>query len=43
MEVKGIRWVGVGVRTERMAEMRAFATDVLGLRVVGQDTADFVN
>jgi catechol 2,3-dioxygenase-like lactoylglutathione lyase family enzyme len=42
VEVKGIRWVGVGVRTERMAEMRAFATDVLGLRVVGQDTADFV-
>ena len=42
MEVKGIRWVGVGVRTDRMSEMRAFATDVLGLRVVGQDTSDFV-
>jgi catechol 2,3-dioxygenase-like lactoylglutathione lyase family enzyme len=25
-----------------MSAMRAFATDVLGLRVVGQDTADFV-
>ena len=29
MRVKGIRWVGV--RTDRLAEMRAFAADVLGL------------
>jgi catechol 2,3-dioxygenase-like lactoylglutathione lyase family enzyme len=40
MRVKGIRWVGVG--TDRVAEMSAFATDVLGLRVVGQDGEDFV-
>jgi catechol 2,3-dioxygenase-like lactoylglutathione lyase family enzyme len=40
VEVKGIRWIGV--RTDRISEMRAFATDVLGLRVVGQDTGDFV-
>jgi catechol 2,3-dioxygenase-like lactoylglutathione lyase family enzyme len=40
VEVKGIRWIGV--RTDRMSEMRAFATDVLGLQVVGQDTGDFV-
>jgi catechol 2,3-dioxygenase-like lactoylglutathione lyase family enzyme len=40
MEVRGIRWVGVG--TERVAEMRAFAIDVLGLRVDGQDGEDFV-
>jgi hypothetical protein len=36
MVVRGIRWVGVG--TERVAEMRAFAVDVLGLRVGGQDS-----
>jgi len=40
MEVRGIRWLGVG--TERVAEMRAFALDVLGLRVVGRETEDFV-
>jgi catechol 2,3-dioxygenase-like lactoylglutathione lyase family enzyme len=40
MVVRGIRWVGVG--TERVAEMRAFAVDVLGLRVGGQDSEDFV-
>jgi hypothetical protein len=38
--VKGIRWVGVW--TDRMSEMRAFATDVLGLRVAGEDRSDFV-
>src|SRR3954447_17731243 len=40
MEVKGIRWLGVG--TERIAEMRSFATEVLGLRVAGEDRDDFV-
>src|SRR4051794_12083095 len=40
MEVKGIRWLGVG--TERIAEMRSFATEVLGLRVSGEDREDFV-
>ncbi len=40
MKVKGIRWVGVG--TDRVSEMRAFASDVLGLRVVGEDREDFV-
>ena len=40
MQVKGIRWVGVW--TDRMSEMRAFATDVLGLRVEGEDRPDFV-
>jgi catechol 2,3-dioxygenase-like lactoylglutathione lyase family enzyme len=40
MEVKGIRWLGVG--TDRLADMRSFAVDVLGLRLVGQDTEDFV-
>jgi catechol 2,3-dioxygenase-like lactoylglutathione lyase family enzyme len=40
MEVKGIRWIGVG--TDRLAHMRSFAVDVLGLRLVGQDTEDFV-
>jgi hypothetical protein len=40
MQVKGIRWVGVG--TERVARMRSFAIEVLGLKVVGQDTEDFV-
>ena len=39
MQVRGIRWVGVG--TPRVAEMRAFATEVLGLRVVGADRDDF--
>jgi catechol 2,3-dioxygenase-like lactoylglutathione lyase family enzyme len=40
MQVKGIRWVGVG--TERVARMRSFAIEVLGLKVVGQDSEDFV-
>lgn len=40
MRIEGIRWVGVG--TDRVAEMRAFATDVLGLEVVEQDGDDFV-
>jgi hypothetical protein len=40
VEVKGIRWVGVG--TEKVSLMRSFAIDVLGLRVVGEDTEDFV-
>jgi catechol 2,3-dioxygenase-like lactoylglutathione lyase family enzyme len=40
MVVRGIRWVGIG--TARVAEMRAFAVDVLGLRPSGQDSADFV-
>jgi catechol 2,3-dioxygenase-like lactoylglutathione lyase family enzyme len=40
VEVKGIRWLGVG--TERVSLMRSFATEVLGLRVVGDDTEHFV-
>ena len=40
MEVRGIRWLGVG--TEHVAEMRAFALDVLGLQVAGEDSDDFV-
>lgn len=40
VRIEGIRWVGVG--TDRVAEMRAFATDVLGLEMVGQDRDDFV-
>jgi hypothetical protein len=40
MEVKGIRWVGVG--TDRVTQMRSFAVDVLGLRVAGEDSEDFV-
>ena len=40
MEVKGIRWLGI--ETERVAEMRAFAIEVLGLRVAGEDSEDFV-
>jgi len=40
VEVRGIRWVGVN--TTRIAAMRAFAIDVLGLRVAGQDGEDFV-
>jgi hypothetical protein len=40
VEVKGIRWFGVG--TDRVAEMRAFAMDVLGMCVAGDDTGDFV-
>ena len=40
MEVKGIRWIGVG--TDRIPAMRAFATEVLGLHVAGEDRDDFV-
>jgi hypothetical protein len=40
VEVKGIRWLGVG--TERVSLMRSFAIDVLGLRVEGEDTEHFV-
>ena len=40
MEVKGIRWIGVG--TTRVDEMRTFALDVLGMRVVGADGEQFV-
>jgi hypothetical protein len=40
VEVKGIRWLGVG--TERVAALRSFAIEVLGLRVDGEDTDQFV-
>ena len=40
MEVKGIRWLGVG--TERVSLMRSFAIEVLGLRIAGEDTEHFV-
>jgi catechol 2,3-dioxygenase-like lactoylglutathione lyase family enzyme len=40
MQVKGIRWIGV--RTDRVTEMRAFALGVLGMRIDGQDADDFV-
>jgi hypothetical protein len=40
VEVKGIRWLGVG--TERVSVMRSFAIDVLGFRVDGEDTEHFV-
>jgi catechol 2,3-dioxygenase-like lactoylglutathione lyase family enzyme len=40
VEVRAIRWVGVN--TTRIADMHAFAIDVLGLRVAGQDGEDFV-
>ena len=40
MNVKGIRWIGVG--TTRFDEMRAFAIGVLGLRMVGEDSEQFV-
>jgi catechol 2,3-dioxygenase-like lactoylglutathione lyase family enzyme len=40
VEVRGIRWVGVG--TARVAAMRDFATGVLGMRVAGEDREDFV-
>ena len=32
----------MGVRTDRVAEMRRFALDVLGLRIADHDTEDFV-
>jgi catechol 2,3-dioxygenase-like lactoylglutathione lyase family enzyme len=40
VKAKGIRWIGVG--TTELANMRSFAVDVLGMRVVGQDTDEFV-
>src|SRR5690348_2518110 len=40
VRVLGFRWVGV--KTDRVAEMRQFATDVLGLRINEHDSADFV-
>ena len=40
MEVKGVRLVGVG--TDSVSRMRSFAIDVLGLRVAGEDSEDFV-
>jgi hypothetical protein len=40
VEVKGIRWLGVG--TEKVSAMRSFAIEVLGLRVDGEDTDQFV-
>jgi catechol 2,3-dioxygenase-like lactoylglutathione lyase family enzyme len=40
VKVKGIRWLGVG--TERVSQMRSFAIDVLGMKVVGEDTEHFV-
>jgi catechol 2,3-dioxygenase-like lactoylglutathione lyase family enzyme len=40
MKVKGIRWVGVA--TDPGSGMREFAIDVLGMRVAGDDDADFV-
>jgi hypothetical protein len=40
VEVKGIRWLGVG--TEKVSLMRTFAIEVLGMRVDGEDTDHFV-
>jgi catechol 2,3-dioxygenase-like lactoylglutathione lyase family enzyme len=40
VQVKGIRWLGVG--TDRVSAMRSFAIEVLGLRVDGEDTDQFV-
>jgi catechol 2,3-dioxygenase-like lactoylglutathione lyase family enzyme len=40
VQVKGIRWIGVG--TPGVTQMRSFAIDVLGMRVAGQDTPEFV-
>lgn len=39
MVVKGIRWLGVS--TDRFGQMRAFAIDTLGLRVVSE-SVDFL-
>ena len=36
MEVKGIGWLGIA--TKRVPLMWSFATEALGLRVVGEDT-----
>jgi catechol 2,3-dioxygenase-like lactoylglutathione lyase family enzyme len=40
VEVKGIRWLGVG--TDKVSAMRSFAIEVLGLHVDGEDTDEFV-
>jgi hypothetical protein len=40
VEVSGIRWVGI--ETARTAPMRAFALDVLGLRLGDHDEDEFV-
>jgi catechol 2,3-dioxygenase-like lactoylglutathione lyase family enzyme len=40
VEVKGIRWIGVA--TDNVSQTRSFAVEVLGLRVVGQESEDFV-
>jgi hypothetical protein len=40
VEVKGVHWLGVG--TEKVLAMRSFAIDVLGMRVDGDDTDQFV-
>jgi hypothetical protein len=40
VKVKGVRWIGVG--TERVSLMRSFAIETLGLRIVGDDTDNFV-
>lgn len=40
MRVRGFRWVRL--ETDRVAEMRQFAIDVLGLSVGEHDSADFV-
>jgi Glyoxalase/Bleomycin resistance protein/Dioxygenase superfamily len=40
VKVRGIRWIGVD--TPGVARMRSFAIDVLGMRVAGQDTPEFV-
>jgi hypothetical protein len=40
VRVRGFRWVGV--ETERVAEMRQFAIDVLGLRINEHDSEEFV-
>jgi hypothetical protein len=40
VEVRGIHFLGVG--TERVSELRTFAIEVLGMRVDGQDTDQFV-
>src|SRR3954454_634574 len=40
MRVRGNRWIGV--ETGKVAEMRSFAIDVLGMRIDGADSDDFV-
>ena len=39
MNVRGIRWIGVG--TPNVRQMRSCANDVRGMRVAGQDTPEF--